>query len=320
MTLLLSEYAEASVWGVECLASSPMPDASTDYAILEVRQNASWDEIQRAYLDLVRVWHPDRFASDRRLQERARQKLQQIDESYRRLEAQRARSVDPSVSASPGARTHPPAAGSQTNFWNLGPPWIGSIALPVLAGVCAIVGWLGVMHYLSLPSRASRATNFSGALNAAPAALFSEKTIELTAVPGPVGKERLRESGEQMLSRMPRLPVARPESGEALIEPEGPKGHGTIEIRNQHSADIVADIRQRDGGTNARSVYVRSGEEAVISGLGLGLYQAWFHTVSGRDALRRQSHEYYRLDDAMRFYEVRMAGETQSVRYIVTVP
>jgi hypothetical protein len=74
------------------------------------------------------------------------------------------------------------------------------------------------------------------------------------------------------------------------------------------------------GGTNARSVYVRSGEEAVISGLGLGLYQAFFHTVSGRDALRRQSNEYYRLDDAMRFYEVRMAGETQSVRYIVTVP
>jgi hypothetical protein len=44
-----------------------MEDVGSDYATLEVRPDASWEEIQRAYHDLVRVWHPDRFASDRRL-------------------------------------------------------------------------------------------------------------------------------------------------------------------------------------------------------------------------------------------------------------
>jgi hypothetical protein len=67
-----------------------MEDVGSDYAMLEVRPDASWEEIQRAYHDLVRVWHPDRFASDRRLQERAERKLQQINDAYRRLETQQA--------------------------------------------------------------------------------------------------------------------------------------------------------------------------------------------------------------------------------------
>src|SRR5579863_5665173 len=126
-----------------------MQDVSSDYAVLEVRPDASWEEIQRAYRDLATVWRPDRFAPDRRLQERAQQKLQQIEAAYRRLEAQRPNSSVRAGSPSESTPENPPASKPGEPFWKIGPPWVGSIVLPALAGICAIVGWLGVLHYLS---------------------------------------------------------------------------------------------------------------------------------------------------------------------------
>jgi glyoxylase-like metal-dependent hydrolase (beta-lactamase superfamily II) len=46
---------------------------------------ASQDEIRQAYLDLVRVWHPDRFASDARLREIAEEKLENVRKYAPRL-------------------------------------------------------------------------------------------------------------------------------------------------------------------------------------------------------------------------------------------
>ena len=39
-----------------------------DYAVLDLDPSASPAEVQQAYRDLVKVWHPDRFAHDSRLQ------------------------------------------------------------------------------------------------------------------------------------------------------------------------------------------------------------------------------------------------------------
>jgi hypothetical protein len=39
--------------------------------ILGLSQGASWDEVNEAYRDLVRVWHPDRFQGDERLLKKA---------------------------------------------------------------------------------------------------------------------------------------------------------------------------------------------------------------------------------------------------------
>ena len=41
------------------------------YEVLGVRADASPDELRQAYRDLVKVWHPDRFGGDARLQELA---------------------------------------------------------------------------------------------------------------------------------------------------------------------------------------------------------------------------------------------------------
>lgn len=55
------------------------------YETLELGPGASLEEIRRAYRDLVKIWHPDRFTHDPRLQERAQEKLKKINEAYSQL-------------------------------------------------------------------------------------------------------------------------------------------------------------------------------------------------------------------------------------------
>lgn len=52
------------------------------YEVLELEAGASLEEIKRAYRDLVKVWHPDRFTHDLRLQEKAQEKLKTIIAAY----------------------------------------------------------------------------------------------------------------------------------------------------------------------------------------------------------------------------------------------
>ncbi|NOT95588.1 MAG: J domain-containing protein [Nitrospira sp.] len=55
------------------------------YKILEVPLTASADEIQRAYRQLIQVWHPDRFQGNPELMKRAEQETKQLNEAYRHL-------------------------------------------------------------------------------------------------------------------------------------------------------------------------------------------------------------------------------------------
>ncbi len=52
------------------------------YRILGLKLGASQEEIKQAYRDLVRVWHPDRFVHDARLQKIAEEKLKEINSAY----------------------------------------------------------------------------------------------------------------------------------------------------------------------------------------------------------------------------------------------
>ena len=61
-------------------------DTRADYlTVLELDSEATPTQIREAYLDLVKVWHPDRFADDSRLRRKAQNKLKQITASYRYL-------------------------------------------------------------------------------------------------------------------------------------------------------------------------------------------------------------------------------------------
>jgi hypothetical protein len=52
------------------------------YVLLGVAPTASAQELKAAYRDLAKVWHPDRFSHDPRLQQKAQEKLKAINEAY----------------------------------------------------------------------------------------------------------------------------------------------------------------------------------------------------------------------------------------------
>ncbi len=67
--------------------------------ILDVPLGATQDEIRTAYLRLTHVWHPDRFAHNPVLRQRAQEMMQEINKAYEALR----RDPLPGVEYVPGA-------------------------------------------------------------------------------------------------------------------------------------------------------------------------------------------------------------------------
>lgn len=55
------------------------------YKVLEIHINATLREVTQAYRNMVKVWHPDRFPNDIKLQKKANEKLKEINEAYERI-------------------------------------------------------------------------------------------------------------------------------------------------------------------------------------------------------------------------------------------
>lgn len=62
-----------------------MADIDQYYQMLEIQPGASLEEVKQAYRDLAFVWHPDRFAHNDRLQQKAQQRLTEISQAYQQL-------------------------------------------------------------------------------------------------------------------------------------------------------------------------------------------------------------------------------------------
>ena len=61
------------------------PDLRKAYELLGVKPGVSPRDLKAAHRDLAKVWHPDRFLHDPRLQEKAQEKLKEINEAYELL-------------------------------------------------------------------------------------------------------------------------------------------------------------------------------------------------------------------------------------------
>ena len=57
------------------------------YKILELDHESSMDEAREAYIDMARVWHPDRFTNNPRLRKKAEEKLKEINIAYTEIRA-----------------------------------------------------------------------------------------------------------------------------------------------------------------------------------------------------------------------------------------
>lgn len=62
-----------------------MKEINRFYKILDLETEASLEEVIRAYRDLVKVWHPDRFQDNQRLKKKANDKLVEINEAYEKI-------------------------------------------------------------------------------------------------------------------------------------------------------------------------------------------------------------------------------------------
>lgn len=58
------------------------PDHAAALRVLGLEAGATAGQIRTAWRDLAQVWHPDRFATQDRLREKAAHKLQEINAAY----------------------------------------------------------------------------------------------------------------------------------------------------------------------------------------------------------------------------------------------
>ncbi|TAL22150.1 MAG: DUF1566 domain-containing protein [Nitrospirae bacterium] len=63
-----------------------MKDIKKYFEILGLKPGASLEKVKETYRDLVKVWHPDRFAHDPKLQIKAQEKLKEINEAYQKVQ------------------------------------------------------------------------------------------------------------------------------------------------------------------------------------------------------------------------------------------
>ncbi len=220
--------------------------------ILHVARDATPEQIRRAYLDLVKVWHPDRFQSDARLREKAQRTLQDINTAYTLLE-RGATVASTTPKDSPGPVASAPI--DDTLWAGLHPHTLIAIG----AGLA-----LGVALALALIFRAAPAPEADLVTDSS----ASIAPTEPPSQPATPAAPRARATTE----------AARPDSG-TEVGPRGPAGRGALTIRSGLALDAVVELSSDT--SHRRRIYLRRGEQITLLDLVPGVYQLRFAAGTG---------------------------------------
>jgi len=113
-------------------------DLSKAYELLGVKPGVSSGELKAAHRDLAKVWHPDRFVHDPRLQEKAQEKLKEINEAYELLSSGKTpRAAPPPPRAAETVYTAP-VVSVERRSTPRGSSWKSILVVLIFLGVFAV--------------------------------------------------------------------------------------------------------------------------------------------------------------------------------------
>jgi hypothetical protein len=270
---------------------------------------ATSEEIRQAYLDMVRVWHPDRFQSDPRLRQVAEERLRAINQAYMVLRGPvsaraAAEEAPPPPEPTPAQRATPP----RTKVYRA-PRWIRLRLRPrfrvprtptaKIAHVCAAAALcLAPLAAASWWSRIWRAPLPLPDAAAAVAGSIVPSLPDLTSIDLPQTRPETAASADPPLPRdRPARREQRPaatvdlkalQSGAELLEIGGRRGAGELHIVNGTPFDMVAGLLR--GKEMVREMYVAPGAAASMAHIAVGVYRVLLEAGSELDSRTLRFH------------------------------
>ncbi|MGA3019070.1 MAG: DnaJ domain-containing protein [Bryobacteraceae bacterium] len=290
------------------------------WRILGVPADAGPEVIRQAYLDLARVWHPDRFQSDDHLRRIAEEHFQEVNRAYTTLKNYR-----PAPAASGAARTAGNATATATEEPQYAPPepaWSpppafrkprrpGSLVQTALVAAVVAAPFFALFKILPLlrvpvldmdliASRAfqprilapSRILDASSDVRSAAETLTewaNGDVIDLWKPAGTSAPEARVPSEPAPHIRPERKPPAAPQAQKtaapppasgADLLPAGRGGAGALRLSNHSDLEAIVKLVSRNR-TIVRAVYIAPNSSATIQSIGIGVYE--LHVDLGRD-------------------------------------
>lgn len=253
-------------------------------AILGLSRRVTRSEVRIAYRDLVKVWHPDRFSSDRRLHDKAQAQLASINCAYEFLSSgwdqgsgstqaegtrpQRHRAAGPSApprqpepaEASPHSQSSSPGSSRKAARAGL------HLLLYGFSLIIAIVIAMALGDDIGRRFESPSTTNVA-----------VDAQDQFTAHAPPVSAKGSSLSSEA-------LPL-RPENAEVLRSPSA-RGLGVLQISNGTSMDAAVLLVPLADEMDVQAIYVRAGASGEMSTIAPRAYRLRFmlgHNWLGED-------------------------------------
>jgi hypothetical protein len=226
--------------------------------LLHLDPGCSRDQLRRAYLDMVKVWHPDRFQTDSKLRAKAERTLQSINDAYALLQGRVSSSTAAPVAdaekagqpdrAREESRAHAAASASRA-----APRLTRHLVVAAAAGTA-----LGVVFAVATIVRWNVQPEPAPASSAAPLAV---------PAPPPPADVQLNVEAQRFAARA-KADAARPESGSDVLSARG-RGTGQVSARNATAWDAAVLL---DGSSGARGFFLRRGEQVTLLDVAPGTY------------------------------------------------